>query len=83
RIDVDSIEPPLMDWPLIAQARNAEEVAAGLRIFLDEIPAQATDITAIISELFGVSSAIRALDNASDPSEYGRAFFKIREDLRL
>ncbi|TKA69419.1 hypothetical protein B0A49_05494, partial [Cryomyces minteri] len=82
-INVSIIEPPPMDWPLIAQARNAEEVAAGLRIFLDEIPAQATDITAIISELFGVSSAIRALDNASDPSEYGRAFSTIREDLRL
>ncbi|KAK5008409.1 hypothetical protein LTR28_004014 [Elasticomyces elasticus] len=72
-----------MDQQLIRHAKNAEDVAAGLQVFLDRVPQHATDISAIISELFATSSAIRALHTASDDVRYARAFYTIRSDLDL
>lgn len=70
-----------MERPLIKQAKAAEEVASGLHVFLEEVPQWATDISATISELFAVSSAFRTLDNADDSTQYGRGFYRIRDDL--
>ncbi|KAK4991139.1 hypothetical protein LTR50_002069 [Elasticomyces elasticus] len=72
-----------MDQQLIRHAKNAEDVAAGLQVFLDRVPQYATDISAIISELFATSSATRALHTASDDLRYARAFHTIRSDLDL
>ncbi len=72
-----------MDWSLVLEAKRAEDIASGLQVWLDEIPHCATDISANISELFAISSALRTLDNAHDPLEYGSGFYKIRKDLDL
>ncbi|KAF2843271.1 hypothetical protein M501DRAFT_1012628 [Patellaria atrata CBS 101060] len=68
---------------LLDHARKAEDTAAGLCKFLDEVPQSATDITAIMSELFAISSGLRTLHNGLDYSRYGRYSTRIVEDLNL
>ena len=72
-----------MDVSLVSEAKQAEDVASGLQIWLDAIPQCATDISANISELFAISSALRSLDNALDPKEYEGAFPLIKKQLDL
>ena len=72
-----------MDWRLLEYAKDAEDVAAGLQVFLDEIPHYAKDITGDIAELFAISSALHVLDEALDLSDYGRYSGRITGDLDL
>jgi len=72
-----------MDWRLLDYARDAEDVAAGLHIFLDEVPQYGKDITGNIAELFAISAALRLLDESLDPSRYGRYAGNINGDLNL
>lgn len=46
---------------LLEGATAAEAVASGLYPFLDKIPEYSPDVSAVISELFGISSALREL----------------------
>ena len=70
-----------MDWRLLDYAKEAEDTAAGLHVFLDEIPQYRKDITGNIAELFAISNALHVLHEALDPSRYGRYASGIREDL--
>ncbi|OCK83881.1 hypothetical protein K432DRAFT_379096 [Lepidopterella palustris CBS 459.81] len=72
-----------MDWRLLEYAKDSEDVAAGLQIFLDEIPQYAKDITGDIAELFAISSALHVLDEGLDLSRYGRYSGRIMGDLDL
>lgn len=54
-----------MERRLILAAKAAEEVAASLQRWLNALPQHATDISGVISELFGVSCAFRTHDNLS------------------
>ena len=66
---------------LIRHANDAEDVASGLRTFRDSLPRNATRITAIISELFAVSSVLREIDNAQGDPEFRSTFYRLRDDF--
>ena len=51
-----------MQVDLLREAEDAEDVAAGLKIFLDALPTRGADISLSISSLFAISSALRGLD---------------------
>jgi len=72
-----------MDLRLLEYAKDAEDVAAALQVFLDEIPQYAKDITGDMAELFAISSALHVLDEALDLSSYGRYSGRIMGDLDL
>jgi hypothetical protein len=72
-----------MNWPLVQIARECEDAASGLQIFLDEVPTKATDISGCMAELFGVSSALRALDHALDFGQYGKFSGRIAGDAEI
>lgn len=68
---------------LIRFARDAEDVASGLHSFRDNLPRAATRITAIISELFALSSVIREIVHARDDPKYAPSYYRIQNDLDL
>ena len=67
---------------LIAVAETAQDIAAGLNEFLDAVPECSTEITALISECFAISSALRELSTAIGDYRYNRQFELIEEDVR-
>ena len=68
---------------LVAEAAYAQDIGAGLSKFLDALPDQATEITALISELYAISSALRDLDTTIQSREYGHHVALIKDDLEL
>lgn len=72
-----------MDWRLLDYAKEAEDTAAGLHIFLDEIPQYSKDITGDIAELFAISSALRTLNESLELSRYGRWAGRVLRDLEV
>ncbi|KAK3705402.1 hypothetical protein LTR37_013375 [Vermiconidia calcicola] len=68
---------------LMRFAQDVEDVAAGLNAFRDRLPRDATRITAIISELFAVSSVLREIENAHNDRRYAPSFYRIEQDLAL
>ncbi|MCJ1282504.1 hypothetical protein MMC26_001827 [Xylographa opegraphella] len=58
---------------LTASSETAQDIAAAFMKFQDPVFEQATEITALISELFAISSALLELKTANnDPSHYRR-----------
>jgi hypothetical protein len=72
-----------MDWRLLETARDAENVASGLQIFLDEVPSWATEISACIAEFFAISSALRHLDGALELPRYIPYHGRIARDASI
>lgn len=72
-----------MDWKLLEYAKEAEDVASGLQVFLDEIPRHAKDITGDIAELFAISNALHVLNEGLELSRYGRYSGRILIDLEI
>ncbi|KAK4893804.1 hypothetical protein LTR27_007829 [Elasticomyces elasticus] len=68
---------------LIKLAEDAEDAASGLKVFRDSLPRNATRITAVISEFFGISSSLRQLDSAEADPRYQPSFYRIRDDAGL
>lgn len=68
---------------LVSPAESAEAIGAGFTRFLDAVPDQATEITALVSELFALSSVLRELDASCLSRQYGRNFPLIADDLKL
>lgn len=68
---------------LIAQAESAEDVALALSKFIAPVADHAPDITASISELYAIRSALLDVDTALKSNEYHRNFRLIDEDLEL
>ena len=66
---------------LLANAETAQDIAAGLNKFLDPVPEYSTEITALISECFAISSALRELTTAIGDQRYSRHLHLISEDL--
>jgi len=64
-------------------ADKAERVASGLYIFRDSLRGSSTRITAIIGELFTISSILRGLDHAQDDRINQPSFYRIEDDLHL
>ncbi|KAJ4377701.1 hypothetical protein N0V83_000530 [Neocucurbitaria cava] len=72
-----------MDWRLLDYAKEAEDTASGLHVFLDEIPQFRKDITGDIAELFAISNALHVLNEALELSRYGRYSGRILRDLEV
>lgn len=72
-----------MDWRLQDYAKEAEDTAAGLHVFLGEIPQYRKDITGDIAELFAISNALHVLNEALELSRYGRYSGRIIKDLEI
>jgi hypothetical protein len=70
-----------MDWQLLDYAKDAEDTASGLHVFLSEIPEYRKDITGDIAELFAISNSLHVLHEALEPSRYGRFQGRIVKDL--
>ncbi|KAL4785688.1 hypothetical protein BJX76DRAFT_165416 [Aspergillus varians] len=68
---------------LSVPAGVAEEVAAGLRRFRDPLPEHATEITALIADLYTISSSLKALEDLSRHHRYGAIFNVARADVNL
>ena len=72
-----------MDYKLLDYAKEAEDTASGLHVFLSEIPQYSKDITGDIAELFAISNALHTLHEALDLSRYGRYSGRILRDLEV
>ena len=72
-----------MDWRLLDYAKEAEDTASGLHIFLSEIPQYSKDITGDIAELFAISNALHVLHEGLELSRYGRYAGRILRDLEV
>ncbi len=72
-----------MDWRLLDYAKKAEATAAGLHLFLSEIPQYSKDITGDIAELFAISNALHVLHEDLDLSRFGRYAGRILRDLDI
>ena len=68
---------------LLAQAETAQDIAAGLNRFLDPVPEYSTEITALISECFAISSAIRELRTAIGDSRFNRQYLEVQDDINV
>jgi len=68
---------------LAARAEAAQDIAAGLDKFLGPAPNYSTEITALISECFAISSALRGLSTAIGDSRYNSGYHEISEDLTI
>lgn len=68
---------------LVARAEAAQDIAAGLNKFLGSVPNYSTEITALISECFAISSSLRELNTAIGDSRYNRGYHEISEDLTI
>ncbi|KAF2644655.1 hypothetical protein P280DRAFT_514124 [Massarina eburnea CBS 473.64] len=71
----------MADWRLLDYAKDAEDAASGLSVFINEIPQYSKEITGDIAELFAISSALRSLHEDLDLDRYGRYSARIFKDL--
>jgi hypothetical protein len=65
---------------LIARSEDAEDIAAAFLKFKEPVPSSATEITALISELFAISSALLELDTALKDRPYHRLRREVEDD---
>lgn len=68
---------------LLETAQDAEDVAAGLRVFRDEIPRSAARITAAVSELYALSHILQAISQARADPRHEPSYYRIRDDLAI
>ncbi|KAI9832926.1 MAG: hypothetical protein M1819_003956 [Sarea resinae] len=68
---------------LIAAAEGAQDIAAGFSKFLTPIPEAQTDITAIIGDLYIISSVLRQLSEALATFQYAGKASLITGDLDM
>lgn len=66
---------------LVQLATKAEDVASGLRVFRDSLPRSTTIVTAIIGELFTISSLLQRIDRAHHDARYEPSFYRIEDDM--
>ncbi|KAL8716252.1 MAG: hypothetical protein Q9220_000157 [cf. Caloplaca sp. 1 TL-2023] len=66
---------------LIAVAESAQDIASGFNKFLDPVPEISTEITALISECYAISSALRELNTARDDQRFYREYEFVRQDV--
>jgi hypothetical protein len=64
-------------------ARQAEDCAAGFKNFVGQVPEDAPRITSVVSELFGISAALRGLDTSYRSIDYRRNISRIIDDVEL
>lgn len=72
-----------MDWPFFETAKDADDVASALQVFVDEVEQDAVQITGDISELFAISSWLRSFDEALRNPRLARQSSRVARDLDL
>ena len=68
---------------LIAEAEAAEDIGDAFGKFKVAVDDQAAEVTALVSELYAVGSALREIDAASLSPDYGHNLRNIQDDLDL
>ena len=68
---------------LIAEAEKAEDIADAFGKFKVAVDNQAAEVTALVSELYAVGTALRDVNTAICSSEYGRSLRLVEDDLDL
>lgn len=68
---------------LVATAESARDVAICLDKFLEHLPDVSTEITALISECYAISSALRELNTAKEDPRYSRGYDDIHQDVQI
>lgn len=71
----------IMSWPLADLEKEAGDVASGLQIFLDEAPSSARDISACITQLLGISTAVCELETNLDYAPQARSSRRFLSDI--
>ena len=66
---------------LLKASRDADDVAAGLQVFLDHIPQRETDLEGCIDELVALSAALREI--AEDHPDFDRINQRLTTDVQL
>lgn len=77
------VTPCTMDWSLLDLSKDAEDVASGLQIFVDDVPGYDRDFLAHISALFAISAELRRLDELISRRANRRAAAKVTYELDL
>jgi hypothetical protein len=68
---------------LTAEAERAEDIGDAFSKFKVAVDDQAAEVTALVSELYAVGSALREIDAPSQSPDYGLNFRIIEDDLDL
>lgn len=68
---------------LRTSADNAEDVAAGFRMFRDPLPEHATEITGLIADLYAISVSLKCLDDFASNRAYHHTLPHVQPDLEL
>ena len=68
---------------LIAVAESAQDIATGFNKFLEPLPEISTEITALISACYAISSALRELNTAKEDARYNRDYEFIYNDVAV
>lgn len=68
---------------LRTSADNAEDVAAGFRMLRDPLDEHATEITALIADLYNISTSLKSLDDLTKNRLYRRTVKAAEPDLEL
>ena len=66
-----------------ASADEAENVAAGFRLFRDPLPEYATEITSLIADLYAISSSLNRLDDLHKNRAYRQNLAVAHADVEL
>ncbi|KAJ5601584.1 hypothetical protein N7510_011118 [Penicillium lagena] len=68
---------------LRTSAENAEDVAAGFQAFRVPLPEHKTEITRLISDLYGLSASFTTIDALIKDPRYKRGFARAHADIEL
>ncbi|KAK4620453.1 hypothetical protein CLAFUR0_11384 [Fulvia fulva] len=68
---------------LLRFADQVEDAASGLHKFKEDLPREATKITAYVSELFAISSVLRSICSDDNARHHGPSYYRIDKDLAL
>lgn len=68
---------------LRTSAENAEDVAAGFRMFREPLPEHATEITGLIADLYSISSSLKIVEDLTGNRRYQHNTPIVWSDLEL
>lgn len=68
---------------LRTSADNAEDVAAGFRMFREPLPEHATEITSLIADLYAISTSLKTLEDLTKNHFYQQNLSIARSDLEF
>lgn len=68
---------------LRTSAEKAEDVAAGFQAFRDPLPEHKTEITRLISDLYGLSASFTTIEALAKDPRYKRSFARAHADIEL